>query len=105
MSNRNVVFLTDGELDWYEDNYTVERVIWAPLGITITSAGCTNEMEALEATHQADVVVSISVRVPLTARVIQAMENCRCIVRAGVGVDNVDLEAASERGIVVTNVP
>ena len=30
---------------------------------------------------------------------------CRCVVRAGVGYNNVDLEAASRHGVVVCNVP
>src|SRR6185436_21061024 len=40
-----------------------------------------------------------------TARAIEAMSRCRVIVRAGVGVDNVDVAAASRAGIVVANVP
>lgn len=42
---------------------------------------------------------------PLTARVIQALERCRIIARYGVGVDNVDVAAASARGIWVANAP
>lgn len=101
----NLVILTDGELDWYGDNYAIERSLWAPRGISLSSAGCTTEMDVLEATRKADSVVSISVRVPITANVIAAMEKCRCIIRSGVGVDNVDMEAATQRGIVVANVP
>ena len=43
--------------------------------------------------------------VPITAREIEAMSRCRVIVRSGVGVDNVDVAAASRAGIVVANVP
>lgn len=41
----------------------------------------------------------------LTADVIAAAPELRCIVRAGVGVDNVDVPAASRRGILVMNTP
>jgi len=41
----------------------------------------------------------------VTADVIGAAKNLRVIGRAGVGYDNIDLEAASERGIVVMNSP
>jgi len=41
----------------------------------------------------------------VTAEVIQAGRSLRVIGRAGTGVDNVDLEAATRAGIVVMNVP
>lgn len=41
----------------------------------------------------------------LNARVINALEKCKVIATAGVGVDRIDLDAATEKGIVVTNVP
>lgn len=42
---------------------------------------------------------------PVNAEVIGAMQKARVIVRYGIGVDNVDLEAARARGIPVCNVP
>ena len=36
---------------------------------------------------------------------IEQMEKCRVVVRYGVGVDNIDLEAAKARKIFVANVP
>jgi D-3-phosphoglycerate dehydrogenase / 2-oxoglutarate reductase len=41
----------------------------------------------------------------LTEELIERAEKLKVIGRAGVGVDNVDLEAASRRGIVVANAP
>lgn len=41
----------------------------------------------------------------VTASVIEAAPKLVIIVRAGAGYDNVDLEAATERGIVVMNTP
>jgi D-3-phosphoglycerate dehydrogenase/C-terminal binding protein len=43
--------------------------------------------------------------ISLTARTIQRLENCKLIVRCGVGFDNVDLVAARGKGIPVANVP
>jgi C-terminal binding protein len=57
----------------------------------------------LLAASDADVFLVQDIR--LTARVIDQLERCRCIVRTGVGIDNIDLRAAGERGIVVCNVP
>jgi D-3-phosphoglycerate dehydrogenase len=41
----------------------------------------------------------------ITAEMIQALTRCRIISRFGIGVDNVDLAAATSAGIVVTRVP
>jgi D-3-phosphoglycerate dehydrogenase / 2-oxoglutarate reductase len=49
--------------------------------------------------------VLINQYVPITAAVLDALPRCRLVVRYGVGVDNVDLQAATERGVWVANVP
>ena len=41
----------------------------------------------------------------VTARVINAGQHLEVIARAGVGVDNVDVDAATARGVVVVNAP
>ncbi|HFQ95425.1 MAG TPA: phosphoglycerate dehydrogenase, partial [Anaerolineae bacterium] len=41
----------------------------------------------------------------VTAEVIRAAANLKVIARAGVGVDNIDIEAATEAGIIVANAP
>lgn len=41
----------------------------------------------------------------VTAKVIEAGKNLKIIGRAGVGVDNIDLEAATSHGIIVVNSP
>lgn len=42
---------------------------------------------------------------PLTARVMDALPNLKCISRVGVGMDSVDLDYAKQKGIVVVNTP
>ncbi len=41
----------------------------------------------------------------VTAKVIEAGKRLQVIARAGVGIDNIDVEAATQRGIVVVNAP
>ena len=41
----------------------------------------------------------------VTAEVIERAENLKAIGRAGIGVDNIDIEAATKRGILVANAP
>jgi D-3-phosphoglycerate dehydrogenase / 2-oxoglutarate reductase len=41
----------------------------------------------------------------VTAEVIEKAENLKAIGRAGIGVDNIDIEAATKRGVIVANAP
>src|SRR4051812_50185384 len=41
----------------------------------------------------------------VTAEVIERADNLKAIGRAGIGVDNIDIEAATKRGIIVANAP
>jgi D-3-phosphoglycerate dehydrogenase len=41
----------------------------------------------------------------VTQKIIEAADNLKIIGRAGVGVDNVDVDAATKKGIIVTNSP
>ncbi len=56
---------------------------------------CIGEYDALVVRSQTQV----------TEDVIKAAENLKIIGRAGVGVDNIDVEAATQRGIIVINAP
>jgi D-3-phosphoglycerate dehydrogenase / 2-oxoglutarate reductase len=60
------------------------------------------ELVALAPGFEAIIVRSAT---QLTAPVIEAASNCRVIARAGVGVDNIDVPAATRRGILVVNSP
>lgn len=63
----------------------------------------TDKAQLLEAVADADALIVRSDKV--TAEVIAAARNLKIVVRAGAGYDNVDLAAATERGIVVMNTP
>jgi D-3-phosphoglycerate dehydrogenase len=41
----------------------------------------------------------------VTADVIERADNLKAIGRAGIGVDNIDIEAATKRGVIVANAP
>lgn len=49
--------------------------------------------------------IAIRSSTKLTAEIIEAAERLKVIGRAGIGVDNVDLDAATRKGIVVMNTP
>jgi D-3-phosphoglycerate dehydrogenase len=60
--------------------------------------------ELLEQIGLYDAVITRS-ETKITAEVLKAGTRLKVVGRAGVGVDNIDVEAATERGVVVVNVP
>ena len=50
-------------------------------------------------------VLVVRSRTKVTREIIEAGENLRVVGRAGAGIDNIDVEAAKERGIIVLNTP
>jgi len=58
----------------------------------------------IEAASEVDAIVVRSAS-KITRKVIEGAKHLRVIGRAGIGVDNIDLDAATERGIVVANTP
>ena len=68
-----------------------------------TKNGLSPDELRLEIPSYDALIVRSSARV--TAEVIDAAENLKVIGRAGIGVDNIDLDAATLRGIVVMNTP
>ncbi len=81
----------------------VEEPILSAVGGSIDARQCRTEAELVEAVPGAEYILTQFA--PINARVIAAMDRARRIVRYGIGVDNVDLDAARERGIPVCNVP
>ena len=63
----------------------------------------TDKAQLLEAVADVDAMIVRSDKV--TAEVIEAAKNLKIVVRAGAGYDNVDLAAATQRGVVVMNTP
>lgn len=89
--------------DYTFDRLDVEEAILGPLGAVLDARQCRTEADLLGSVAGADYVLTQFA--PLTAPVIAAMPRARLIVRYGIGVDNVDLDAARARGIPVCNVP
>jgi D-3-phosphoglycerate dehydrogenase len=70
----------------------------------ITMLQTNDEADVARLATHADVLL-VYHTIKLTERSISALTKCRGIIRCGVGYDNIDLDAAGKRGIVVCNVP
>lgn len=72
--------------------------------LAITIATDLSKEALLETIQEADALLVRS-QTQVTREVIEAGKNLKIIGRAGVGVDNIDLDAATENGIIVVNAP
>lgn len=89
--------------DWEYQDLRYEEEVLHHEGIEIVSAQCRTEDEVIEACRDADGI--INQYAPISRKVIESLEQCRVITRYGVGVNTIDLDAATEKGICVANVP
>lgn len=83
--------------------YKYEERELRSIGATMVLTKCKNEDDVIKNAKGAD---GLLVRwAPLTARVINTLDKCKIISRYGTGYDNVDVNAATAKGIIVANVP
>jgi D-3-phosphoglycerate dehydrogenase / 2-oxoglutarate reductase len=93
------VVLTDQVFPTVEVEREMLRAIDAEIEILDDSS---HESIARRAT---DADALLTTYAAVDAQLMESLVRCRIIARYGIGVDNIDLDAAKERGIVVTNVP
>jgi D-3-phosphoglycerate dehydrogenase len=80
-----------------------ERAVLEPLGVELRPQQCRSDDEIIALARDAEAVLNCYAK--MTARVIEKLKRCKIIARYGIGVDNVDLAAATKAKILVTNVP
>lgn len=85
------------------DDLTICRNIIESAGIEFAVFNDTSEDGILRNAADADGIITSYGK--FTKRVIDGLPKCKVVSRTGVGVDNVDVAAATARGIAVCNVP
>jgi len=93
------VLIADSRYPAYDEERAVLEGIDAEVVIE------SSDDEAVIAAAVADVDGLIVNLAPITAKVVSAMNKCKCVSRYGVGCDNVDAAALREKGIYLANVP
>ena len=99
MQNRWKILITDYAWSSIEP----ERQVLAEVGAELIAAETGNAAELRTLAPMMDGILTCWN--PVRKPVIAAAKQCQIIARYGIGLDNIDVEAATERGIVVTNVP
>ena len=100
MSNRKFkIVITDCD----HPSVEIERTILCEIDAEFILESCRTEDDVIASAADADGI--INQYAPITKRVIESLKRCKVITRYGVGVDNIDVEAATEHHIIVANVP
>jgi D-3-phosphoglycerate dehydrogenase / 2-oxoglutarate reductase len=81
----------------------IEKEEMDRIGARMTLAQLKSEADVILLCGQADGL--LNQYAPLTRAVLSSLPRCKVIAKYGVGVDTVDLQAATDLGIIVTNVP
>lgn len=98
MSKYKIV-MTDDRHKTYEE----EKKVLESMDAEIVIADCKTPEEVIEVCRDADGIMCNLA--PMPAEVIDKLEKCKIISRYGVGYDNVDVNACTNKGIIVANVP
>jgi D-3-phosphoglycerate dehydrogenase len=98
MPERPKVVITDYDYG----NLDIERAILGAIGARVVGLQAKSEDDL--AVEAADCHAMMNQYARIGAKTIERMQRCRVIARYGVGVDIVDVDAATAKGILVTNV-
>jgi D-3-phosphoglycerate dehydrogenase len=84
-------------------NLDPAREVLSRIGADLQLASASTPEAVMAVAADADAILVTYAKI--TGDMIRQLSRCRIVSRFGIGVDNVDLEAATAKGIVVTKVP
>lgn len=89
--------------DYDYGNLDVERSVLEPIGAEVIGLNCNTGEGLAELAKDADAIFQQYAKI--NRETIEQLDNCKIIARYGIGVDILDVQAAYDNGMVVTNVP
>lgn len=93
------IVITECDHDAFDEEFAAAEAVGAELSVTQSRTS----VELVRNCSRADGIVVQYAQI--TAEIMDALPNLRVIGRYGVGYDTIDIDAATDRGIVVCNVP
>jgi D-3-phosphoglycerate dehydrogenase len=90
-------------VDHREEGFKPEKDAFSAAGAEIIILGSVTEDQLIEAAKDAEILIFTFSKI--TASLISRLSSCRMLIRYGIGLDNVDIDAATRRGILVCNAP
>ena len=86
------------------DSVDPQREVLSRTGADLIVGDCKTVAHVVALAHDADALMN-TYFAPVGAEVMDGLTKCRVIVRYGIGVDTIDIPAATAHGIMVANVP
>lgn len=97
--NKQKVLITDCD----HENIEIEKHIFSKNSVTFELKQCKTEEDIIKWGKGSEVF--ITQYAPITKKVLDSLPKLKFVIRYGVGVNNVDVEAGTERGVQICNVP
>jgi D-3-phosphoglycerate dehydrogenase len=88
--------------DYEFKTFAPEKAVLDKLGVELILEQCKTEDDVIAVAKDADAL--INQYAPISRKVIESLEKCKVISRYGVGYNTIDVDAATEKGIIVGNV-
>lgn len=79
-----------------------DQRILGEAGIELIVRFCESEDEVIDFARDADLLMVITAN-PITRRIMTCLPRCKALIRHGIGLDSIDVEAATELGVLVVN--
>lgn len=89
--------------DYQYENIDQEKQIFKEAGIDLVEYQIKDPKDLIGVIDDADGIITQYSEI--NADVIKHLEHCKVIIKYGIGVNNIDVQAATEKGIYVCNVP
>lgn len=88
--------------DYDYGDLAIEKELLEPIGAEVIGLQCKSGNNLAEMAKDADAIIQQYAKIP--RKTIEQLNKCKVIARYGIGVDILDVEAAYENGMIVTNV-
>jgi D-3-phosphoglycerate dehydrogenase / 2-oxoglutarate reductase len=85
--------------------YAIEQRILANFGCDLELHTLSSESTICDGAQLAEILIVEHPSTPITKRVLTSLPRCKLVVKVAVGIDNIDIAAATDSDIVVAHIP
>lgn len=99
MNNNKTPKVVFADYSW---DCEIERKAFAGIGAEVITFEQPNKASLLTEVRDADIIINSTV--PITEEILNVASCCQAVIHSGIGVDSIDVAAATKKGIIISNV-